>query len=81
MGFDSIPFEEPELFRVRSGLRPALKSLAKDCTSLELQLDSQLFAAGNLDDPDQASPESALCGNHVMSASIIDFTAAYAPAL
>lgn len=41
MNFDSVPFEEPELFRARSGLRPALKSLAKDCASLELQLDSQ----------------------------------------
>lgn len=41
MNFDSVPFEEPELFRARSGLRPALRSLAKDCASLDLQLDNQ----------------------------------------
>ena len=53
MSFDSIPFEEPELFRARSGLRPALKSLAKDCASLELQLDSHP-APNDTDKLDQA---------------------------
>ena len=53
MSFDSIPFEEPELFRARSGLRPALQSLAKDCASLELQLDSHP-APNDTDKLDQA---------------------------
>lgn len=47
MGFDSIPFEEPELFRARSGL-PALPSLAdKDQSQLHLRLDSQDMLDGS----------------------------------
>ena len=64
MNFDSIPFEEPELFRARSGLRPALKSLAKDCASLDLQLDSQA-PEDSLGKQDQvrspASPHIKIC--------------------
>lgn len=55
MGLDSIPFEEPELFRARSGL-PALPGLAeKEHSSLELRLDSQDLMDGS---PDQVSLHS-----------------------
>ena len=52
MGFDSIPFEEPELFRARSGL-PALPGLAdKEQSRLRLRLDSQDMLDGS---PQQVS--------------------------
>ena len=41
MGFDSIPFEEPELFRSRSGLQALSGSKGKEDQSLNLNLDSQ----------------------------------------
>ncbi|KAA6429962.1 MAG: hypothetical protein FRX49_00394 [Trebouxia sp. A1-2] len=53
MGFDSIPFEEPELFRVRSGL-PALPGLAdKEQSRLHLRLDSQDMLDGSSQQDDE----------------------------
>ncbi|KAL0051020.1 hypothetical protein WJX82_000735 [Trebouxia sp. C0006] len=59
MGFDSIPFEEPELFRARSGL-PALPSLAdKDQSQLHLRLDSQDMLDGSPHQDDEMTDGAA----------------------
>lgn len=59
MGFDSIPFEEPELFRVRSGLQ-ALPALGVE-SSLDLRLDSQDVNGGGFEE------EASLIRKHHMS--------------
>ena len=41
MGFDSIPFEEPELFRARSGQEAKDKVVDRQDSMLHLRLDSQ----------------------------------------
>ena len=41
MGFESIPFEEPELFRARSGLQSKLMPVGRLGSALDLRLDSQ----------------------------------------
>ncbi|DBA81997.1 TPA: hypothetical protein ACH3X1_016807 [Trebouxia sp. C0004] len=59
MGFDSIPFEEPELFRVRSGL-PALPGLGdKEQSRLHLRLDSQDMLDGSPQQDDRMSHGAA----------------------
>jgi len=49
MGFDSIPFEEPELFRVRNGLQAGFSVTNKEQSSLDLTLDSQDLADASLE--------------------------------
>lgn len=41
MGFDSIPFEEPELFTARNGLQAKDRLADRQDSTLQLRLDSQ----------------------------------------
>ena len=41
MGYDSIPFEEPELFTARSGLQAKERPANRQDSTLHLRLDSQ----------------------------------------
>ena len=41
MGFDSIPFEEPELFTARGGLQAKDRLADRQDSTLHLRLDSQ----------------------------------------
>lgn len=61
MGFDSIPFEEPELFRARSGLEAKDQLVDRQDSMLHLRLDSQDDLGSSLAEVGIQLPTSCHC--------------------
>lgn len=61
MGFDSIPFEEPELFRARIGLEASDRLADRQASMLHLRLDSQDDLGSSLAEVGIELPASCYC--------------------